>query len=79
MKVQSNFIIYLLTVQAAVSTLGLLTASIPAVQWAHLHSRDLQQAILQIWSYGESLDKQIRILSLVKRKLWWWKSQTKQI
>lgn len=34
-------------------------ASIPAVQWAHLHSRDLQQAILQNWAYGESLEKQI--------------------
>lgn len=58
------------------SMLDLLTTSIPAVQWAHLHSRDLQHAILQNWSYGESLEKQIRIPSLVKRKLWWWSSQT---
>lgn len=50
-------------IQAAMLTLGLLAASIPTVQWARLHSRDLQQTILQNWNFGLSLQKQITIPS----------------
>ena len=64
------------TVRKAMSTLGLLTAAIPAVQWARLHARDLQQAILQNWSFGESLEKQFLVPPHVKRKLWWWRTRT---
>lgn len=41
-KVQTNLSV---TVWAAMSTLGFLAASIPAVQWVGLHARDHQQAI----------------------------------
>lgn len=48
-------------IRTAMCVLGLLTYSIPAVQWARLHAGDLQQTILRNWSYGEPLEKLIRI------------------
>ncbi|XP_077314542.1 protein-glutamine gamma-glutamyltransferase E-like [Lithobates pipiens] len=57
-KTQTNLPI---SIRAAMSVLGLLTASIPAVQWACLYAGDLQQAILRDWSYGESLEKLFRV------------------
>ena len=63
-----------LPVRTAMATLGLLTSSIPAVQWARLHSRPLQMEILQKWSHLEPLEKPIKISARVKRALWWWRN-----
>ena len=52
---------------------GLMTACIPAVEWAQLHSRDLQYFHLSSWDKRqESLDKMLTLPSHLKTALKWW-------
>lgn len=60
------------SIRKIMSTLGLLTSAIPAVQWASLHFRPLQMFLLKIWDHKqESLDTQVFIPAGVKKTLWW--------
>lgn len=63
-----------ISVRQAMSALGLLTAAIPSVQWARLHSRPLQSDILMNWSYQEPLEKKFNLGARAKRSLWWWRN-----
>lgn len=53
------------------SVLGLMTAAIPAVQWARFHQRYLQRFLLEQLK-DRDLEEEISIPT-VKRSLWWWK------
>lgn len=53
------------------SALGLMTSSIPAVQWARFHQRILQKFHLEDLK-GRDLEERMTIRSRVKRSLWWW-------
>ena len=64
------------TIRKVMSTLGLLTSAIPAVQWAPLHFRPLQMFLLETWDHKqESMDTQVIIPTRVKRTLWWWRTE----
>lgn len=59
------------------SPLGVLTSTMPAIQWARLHFRSLQAFFLRSWHHSlKSLDTGVRIPTKVKRSLWWWKDQS---
>lgn len=50
-----------------------LTSSIPAITWAQIHTRPLQNYILTQWDGEPSfLETSIPVLPLVKQSLQWW-------
>lgn len=56
-----------------VRVLGLMSASIPAVVWAQLHSRDLKSFHLSSWDKNnESLEESLIITRQVRSSLVWW-------
>ena len=62
------------SLRSLMSTLGLLTSALPAVQWAGLHFRPLQAFLLKVWDHSlETLDSLILVPLQVKRSLWWWR------
>ncbi|XP_068098726.1 uncharacterized protein [Hyperolius riggenbachi] len=62
-----------ISIRGAMSLLGLMTSSFPAVQWGQLHSRQLQLWILQVWNRGvRNLDKKVFIPYYIKTLLQWW-------
>ncbi|XP_040196517.1 uncharacterized protein LOC120929266 [Rana temporaria] len=65
------------SIRFLMSTLGLLTSTLPAVQWAGIHFRALQAFVLRIWDHSsEHLDVLVQVPSQVKRSLWWWRKIT---
>ncbi|XP_077340446.1 uncharacterized protein LOC143984042 [Lithobates pipiens] len=67
----------LVSIRVLMSVLGLLTSTLPAVQWAGLHFRPLQTFILGVWDHSqEALDTLVHIPLQVKRSLWWWRKVT---
>lgn len=59
----------LVSIRRVMSSLGLLTSAIPAVQWAGLHFCPLQTFILK-----SSLDALVNVPPQVKRSVWWWRA-----
>lgn len=53
--------------------LGLMSASIPAVQWSQLHIRALQSHLLSHWDRRRSfLEEEIEIPLIIRKSLAWW-------
>lgn len=61
------------TIRHGMSVLGLMTSSIPAITWAQIHMRPLQNYILSQWDGRQaSLEKSIPVPATVKQTLYWW-------
>lgn len=61
------------SVRKAMSLLGLLTATFPAVTWAQVNSRQLQLQILQSWDkLSASLDRDFCLSPSTQASLTWW-------
>lgn len=62
-----------ITIRKAMSLLGLLTATIPAVPWAQIRSRPLQLQILHTWDRKNcNLDQDFFLSDETRGSLQWW-------
>lgn len=61
------------SVRKAMSLQGLLTAAIPVVPWAQIHSHPLQLEILRVWDRSNSsLDQEFQLSENILVSIQWW-------